>query len=472
MADKIRKKKKKKKKIIKYRKPLSVNIGFIVFLAIFAYILIYSVMYFSRDRVSIYEVVYGKNADQTNKTYQALLLRTEHVVTSDAPGYMNYYVRSGERVAVGTTVYTIDESGKIQEYLASNESGTELTESDYNTLRDHITNFTAGYSNVNFSETYNFKIDLSSALLECANMNLINEKLAELSADGAYNYSVNKAAVSGIVEYYSDGYESKQISEITAADFDSSGYAKKSISSGDLIEANAPAYKVITEETWNVLIPLSAEEAAQRQEDTRIKIKFTRDETTVVGDFEVITQNDCCFGLITLDRYMLKYASERYCEIQIVEKEVEGLKIPKSSVVEKKFYLLPKSFSTIDKETDDIGYQLQVYDEKTQTLSQVFLAPEIFYSDDEYYYVDTEEFTAGDILIKADTAETYTVEQTSTLEGVYNVNNGYCVFRRVEKLLESSDYYLVKPSTSYGLKVYDHIVIEGSMVKENAVVFR
>ena len=39
-TDKI-KRKKKKKKIIKYRKPLSVNIGFIVFFAIFAYILIY-----------------------------------------------------------------------------------------------------------------------------------------------------------------------------------------------------------------------------------------------------------------------------------------------------------------------------------------------------------------------------------------------------------------------------------------------
>ena len=65
-TDKI-KRKKKKKKIIKYRKPLSVNIGFIVFFAIFAYILIYMAMYFTRDRVSIYEVVYGKNADQIGR---------------------------------------------------------------------------------------------------------------------------------------------------------------------------------------------------------------------------------------------------------------------------------------------------------------------------------------------------------------------------------------------------------------------
>ena len=76
MAD-INKKKKKKKKVIKYRRPISINIGFLVFLAVFAYILIYMVMYFTRVRVSIYEVVYGKNADLTNKTYNGLLLRSE-----------------------------------------------------------------------------------------------------------------------------------------------------------------------------------------------------------------------------------------------------------------------------------------------------------------------------------------------------------------------------------------------------------
>ena len=470
-TDKI-KRKKKKKKIIKYRKPLSVNIGFIVFFAIFAYILIYMAMYFTRDRVSIYEVVYGKNADQTNKTYQALLLRTENQVISDTAGYLNYYVRSGERTSVGTTIYTIDESGKIQEYLATNESGTEMSDSDYETLRSYITNFTTSYSDIAYSETYNFKIDLSSALLECVNMNMLNQKISELSADGGYNYSVNKAANSGIVEYYSDGYENKPISEITAADFDYSNYNRNHISSGNLIESGAPAYKIITEENWNVLIPLTPEEADSRQADTRIKIKFTEDGTTVVGDFQVVTQNDCTFGLVSLNKYMLKYASERYAEIQIVETEVSGLKIPKTSVVTKDFFTIPKDFSMVGGEDNETGFSKQVYDETTGTTTVKFISPEIFYENEQYYYVDDEELAKGDILIKNDSVETFTVGQTDSLEGVYNVNSGYCIFRRIEKLSESSDYFLINTSTSYGLKVYDHIVIDGSVVTENAVVFR
>lgn len=465
------KKRKKRKKVIKYRRPISINIGFVVFMAVFAYILIYMIMYFSRDRVSIYEVVYGKNADATNKTYQALLLRSENVSTADTAGYLNYYVRSGERASVGTTVYTIDESGKIQEFLKDNAEGMELTESDYEVLRQYISSFTANYSDLRYSDTYNFKIDLSSKLLECANMNAINEKLAELSAEGTYNYSVNRAAAAGIVEYYTDGYEGKQISEITADDFNVESYTKKSVVSGDLVEAGNPVYKIISEEEWNVLIPLSQEEAQARQEDTRIKIKFTEDDTTVVGDFQVLNQNNCFIGVITLDKYMIKYASERYTEIQIVEDEVEGLKIPKTSVVSKEFFTVPKDFASRGGDSDETGFYKQVFDENNQ-LTIKFIAPEIYYADEEYYYIDDEDFAKGDSIVKNDSAELFTIGQTSSLEGVYNVNNGYCVFRRIEKLSESGDYFLVDVNTSYGLKVYDHIVIDGSMVDENDVVFR
>ena len=123
-------------------------------------------------------------------------------------------------------------------------------------------------------------------------------------------------------------------------------------------------------------------------------------------------------------------------------------------------------------EDNETGFSKQVYDETTGTTTVKFISPEIFYENEQYYYVDDEELAKGDILIKNDSVETFTVGQTDSLEGVYNVNSGYCIFRRIEKLSESSDYFLINTSTSYGLKVYDHIVIDGSVVTENAVVFR
>lgn len=467
----MKRRKKKKTKVLKYKKRRVPNIGLIVFVAIFAYITIYMVMYFTRDRVSIYEVVYGKNADVTNKTYTALILRDETNVMAETSGYINYYIKSGERVAVGETVYSLDESGKIQEYLADYAETLELTEGDYEQIRQYISDFTANYSDNDFSSVYDFKIDLSSLLLEFANMNAINEKLTEFAGTEGYNYTINQSTKSGIVEYYNDGYEGKLVTDINASDFDNTDYKRKTNTAGSLVEAGTPAYKVINAEQWHVLIPLSADEAAARAEDTRMKIKFTEDGTTVVGDFSVITQNDCTFGMVTLDKYMIEYASQRYSEIQIVEDEVEGLKIPKTSIVKKNFFVVPKNFSVIGGDSDETGFSKEVVDENNQKTIK-FIAPEIYYADEENYYIDDENIKKGDILIKNESTETFTIGQTSSLEGVFNVNNGYCVFRRIEKLSESGDYFLVRTNTSYGLKVYDHIVIDGSMVKEDAVVFR
>ncbi len=467
-----RKRKKKKKTVVRFHPPKYLNIGFLIFAAIFLYVAVYGIMYFSRDRVSIYEVVYGKNADQSNKTYNALLIRTENQVLADASGYLNYYVRSGARARVGTTIFTIDESGKIQDYLASNESGTILTEEDYELLRQDISAFTADYSDLKFSETYNFKIDLASALMECTNMNVINEKLAELDADGGYTYSSNRAATAGIVEYYSDGFEGKLISDITAADFDTKNYSRKNISSGDLIAAGDQAYKIIGNERWYVLLSMSEEELSAFGNDSEMTVKFLDDGTTTTGKFQIVRQGDCNMGVVTLDQYMVKYADKRYAQVQIIKDQTEGLKIPKTSIVNKEFFTIPKEFASAGGDSKEIGFFRQYYDEEKKELSIEFLTPEIYYFDESSYYVDNEEFEKGDVLLKQDSTENYTIGQTKPLEGVYNVNNGYCIFRRIERVAGSGAYQLVKANTSYGLKVYDHIVIDGSMVHENDVVFR
>lgn len=51
-----------------------------------------------------------------------------------------------------------------------------------------------------------------------------------------------------------------------------------------------------------------------------------------------------------------------------------------------------------------------------------FVSPTIYYTTDDYYYIDSENVTAGDILVKPDSNETYRVgSDTATLKGVYNV---------------------------------------------------
>lgn len=104
----------------------------------------------------------------------------------------------------------------------------------------------------------------------------------------------------------------------------------------------------------------------------------------------------------------------------------------------------------------------------------------LYYQDEENAYVAPEEesfstsmkkLVSGDLLVKTDSSETYQVGQTAKLTGVYNINKGYTIFRRVEVLYENEEYSIVKEGTSFGLSVYDRIVLNAATVTEDQVIY-
>ena len=100
-------------KITKYRRPLNLNIGMVIFATIFVYIIICVIGYFQTEHIVGYSVKEGSLT--SNTIYKALALREEKIVTSTDAGYVNYFAREGERAAVGNLIYTIDETGKLSD---------------------------------------------------------------------------------------------------------------------------------------------------------------------------------------------------------------------------------------------------------------------------------------------------------------------------------------------------------------------
>ena len=98
------------------------------------------------------------------------------------------------------------------------------------------------------------------------------------------------------------------------------------------------------------------------------------------------------------------------------------------------------------------------------------LNPTIYYEDEEFYYVD-EGVQRGDKILKPNSNEYYVVgADMGTLQGVYNVNKGYAVFKQIEILYQNNDYSIIKTGTSYGISMYDHIVLQGDEVEENTII--
>ena len=67
--------KKKNKKIIRYRKPLNINVGMIIFALIFAYMAFYVYTYMQREKIEFYEVAEGSIVN--DQRHSGIIFRSE-----------------------------------------------------------------------------------------------------------------------------------------------------------------------------------------------------------------------------------------------------------------------------------------------------------------------------------------------------------------------------------------------------------
>ena len=66
-----------------------------------------------------------------------------------------------------------------------------------------------------------------------------------------------------------------------------------------------------------------------------------------------------------------------------------------------------------------------------------------------------------------------TLAMQASVEGVYQINNGYCVFKPIVRLQNSleTSFVVISNSVSGGLKSYDRIVMDARDFKENEIIF-
>lgn len=217
-------KKKKNSKVIPYRRPLNLNVGMIIFAIIFLYMAFSVYTYMKKDKIQFYEVVEGNIVN--DHEYTGLILRDEAVQYTDRAGYINYYVREGKRAAVGTRIYSIDETGSLSSFLEDNpEANVTLTDANMADIKRQLSNFSIGYEDQEFSDAYDLQYTLEATVMEYVNFNAL-DNLDVLMAQTGLNFQQVKAPASGVVSYSIDGYEGMNSAEVSEASFDRSNYTK------------------------------------------------------------------------------------------------------------------------------------------------------------------------------------------------------------------------------------------------------
>ncbi len=464
--------KKKNKKIVRYRHPLNLNIGMVIFAIIFIYMAFSIYSYIKRDKVQFYEVVEGNIVN--DRQYTGIILREEQVQSTDRAGYINYYVREGKRAAVGTNIYSIDETGSLSTYLEENpEANVTLTDANLAEIKRQLASFSMSYNDDDFSETYDLQYSLEASVLEYVNFNTLGSLETMLSESGA-SFQQVKAPVSGVVSYAIDGYETLDASAVNAASFDRSGYARAITKSGQLIERSAPVYKLVTSDDWSIVFPLSDDDVEEYAERTSLHVTFESNDLEADASFSVITGTDgMSYGKLDFNKYMVQFVADRFVNFEVETEKVVGLKIPVTAVTTKSFYLVPLDYLANGGDSSDTGFYKEIYTENGTQME--FVPATIYYSTDEYYYIDMGEnapLSGGDYIVKADSQDRYQIGLTASLDGVYNINKGYAVFKQIEILKSNDEYYTVRKGTSYGLSVYDHIVLDADTVYEGQLIYQ
>ncbi len=457
----------------KYRKPINLNIGMLLFGAVFIYVAFYVAMSLQTEHIVPYEVREGSLA--INYTYRALALREEQIVNAEKSGYVNYFAREGERVALGDLVYTVDETGELKEYLeAASMEDSSLSDEELIEMRSEIVDFVHGFDVTDFSEVYDFKYTMKGAVMKLANSHIADSihSINNGGMTGAVNYC--KAVSTGIVTYYTDGFESVTLQDVTMDMFDETKYTKTQLLENELVTEGDMVYKLSKSENWSLILPIKEEMAQDFLEEEYIKVRFLKNQYESWGQVFIITGADGnTYMQLLFNNSMITFAKDRYVDIELLLHDETGLKIPNTSIATEEFYLIPESYIRLESENAAKGIILRetYLEDGTPTTDETEIELYSYNEETKEYYIDTDILKVGENLIRSDTQEKFTVSRKGSLIGVYYMNKGYADFRQIQILYQNEEYAIVKSNTQYGLNVYDYIVLNAESVTDEQFIY-
>lgn len=433
-----------------------------------AYFVFMFISYSNKTGIKFYEVEEGSLVKEHN--YSGIILRNEKVINSSASGYVLLFVPDTKKIAMGSRLYSIDASGNLNSYLEAHaDELTTYSKQKLRNVRNQIMAESRSFSPEQFRSTYVMKDTLNAAVLEFTDMDAVVSVADELKKSGI-SFTEYRTDTTGIVSYVVDGYENTAVNDINKKTFEST-YKKQRIKSGDLIAEGEPVCRIITDENWSIIFPLSSEDNEEFSGKNQLKISFKERGITVNADYTAFKGNDGAgYGMLTLKRYLIQFISDRFIDFEIVTNDVSGLKIPDKSLTQKDFYIVPSELKTTD-DKGNSGFMKQIISDSGT--SEQFVVCDIYKDDGEFCYVDINELTAlrpGDYIVKEGSGN-YRTGAVKPLTGVYNINKGYAVFKRIELLEEANGYCIVMKNIPYGISVYDHIVLDAETVREGQVLY-
>lgn len=456
-------------RISHYRTKQQMNIGILIFALIFLYLVVTVFTYATSKRISTYEVRRGSIVK--DNSYNGLILRQEVTTSAKEGGYISYFLNENSKVKAGSNVYAVSPV-KLDTEISTETEEFALGDEVQKNLVLKTQNFNENFNPQKFSSVYTLKKEINEVLRDAS----YQSKMAQMDSiisQNSSNIHICQSAEDGILVRTVDGYEALSEKDLKPSDFDKTSYAAVHLEDQSEVQAGDIVYKLVTSEEWAVYIELDKNMVDELSETTSIKTRIDKDNEMVWADFSILQLDGNFYGKLLFDNSMIRYAEDRFLNIELILEQESGLKIPKSAVIEKEFYVVPPEYLTSNKSGTSDGVLVQQKNDESGETESVFQSVDIYYMTEEGdFYLNPDDFGHNTTLVKPGSSESFLLKERKKLTGVYNINQGYAVFRQVSVLCENADYYIVEEGASYSLSNYDHIVLDGNMAEASEVVFQ
>lgn len=446
------------------------NIGMIVFLIIFIYVVINIIMFLGKKKLSVYKVTEDNITNTVSLT--GIAIRDEALLTADQKGYITYYVEEGKRIKKTGTAFILDKDGKVQDAFADQMETlrTKGETTDDTEVRQRISEYQSIYSDHHFSDVYDLKYELKNVILninETSMKSVVDAVEKKLGTDA---FQTVKSSSSGIATFYSDSFDGKSADDIRGKDFNQEDYRITKYNSSDQVKKGEVVCRITKSEDWTVVVPLEKEQYDLLKEKEQVSVKFMMDQNKATAGIQVKKKGKQYFGYLTFDDYCIRYVDQRYLDLDITLDSYSGLKIPDSAITSKKFYQVPVEYISKGNDGSLDGFSVRTTnkDGEVKVEQKEYT---IYKKTSKYCYLDPEEVGENVVFQSMDSEQTYLVETTKSLKGVYCTNRGYADFRPIEFVIKRDAYSIIESDTRYGVNLYDFIVLDSSVIKENQIIY-
>ena len=293
-----------------YQKIKHLNIGIIIFGVIFIYLVVTVLMYLTEKHISVYEVREGSILK--DNSYTGLAIRNETVIRSEDNGYVNYFVSAGSKVGAKTQIYSLSDH-KLQFESKSGKS-QKLTSVEQNNIRQKTQTFCENYSDESFGDVYTLKSNISNVLDGKSNQNRQTQlaALTDADTDGLHVFSADS---DGIICYYVDGFEKTTADDVTP-DMLSNG--KKEQKNNTRIKSGTPVYKLIKDDDWTLVIPLTKECAKELKDSSSVHVRFPKDNETMTAAFSMKKVKGSYLGYLAFDSSMVSNPQDSFVYVELI----------------------------------------------------------------------------------------------------------------------------------------------------------